>query len=589
MVAWDVNCPKSLSAHSGSALAPPWGMLARRGRIAALFLLAGGALALSSPARAERDVAPERHDVRAVRTATWQALASWRVSTPEWTVGGGTRVAALVDVEDAGPAVELEARGVSDEAEGPWLAMEETYRGAAQRVAVVDLGESWPGAQVRVAEGDDARVGDLAWELLAPRFPDAGRLARDAAVDAPPVMFALPSELDRIGVVSREAWGARPTQCTSTEDDWYRMAVHHTAGAQTSGGSVQGAVKALQAYAQDSGGYCDIPYQMLIGYDGSLWEGRPLHLYSGATGGGNNDGNLAISFLGCYHPNSCPGGVSHSVTEEMMASARLLTQTLVRLHDIPSNADSIRGHRDWPNNATVCPGDYLYPRLDELRTDLAWYAAEETARSFPGPGEPALDAEPGESVEVWVEMRNTGGLTWEPGITFLGTTNERDSESPLYDSSWPSPGRAATVDAPVLPGEIGRFTFRVRAAAPGDWQQTFGLVEEMVTWFGDAPWGGGPGDDAVVVALHVASGDPDDPGDDPDDPADPDDPGGSGDGGDVVVPGGSATDPGGTLTGECAIGGASSHRRAPGALLVILLGLGALVLRPLRPRSRRRR
>jgi N-acetylmuramoyl-L-alanine amidase len=550
-------------------------MVPSSGRWTPVLILVGIIASSVPAARAERDVVPERHDERAARAAIWRVEPAWKVSTAEWTAGGGTRVAALLDVEDVGPEVRLEARGVSDDGEGPWLAMEETFRGPAQRVAVVDLGESWPGAQIRLATEDDVRVGDLAWELLLPRYPDAGRFARAEAQDPPEIELALASELDRIGVVSRAAWGARSTQCSSTEDDWYRMAIHHTAGAQTSGGSVQGAVRALQAYAMDSGGWCDIPYQMLVGYDGSLWEGRPLHLCSGATGGGQNDGNLAISFLGCYHPNSCPGGVSHTVTEEMIASAHLLTQTLVRLHDIPSNADSIRGHRDWPGNSTVCPGDYLYPRLDDLRADMAWYAAEETARSFPDPGEAALQADVGESVEVWIEMRNTGGMTWEPGVTFLGTTHERDSESPLYDPSWPSPGRAATVDAPVPPGAVGRFTFRVQAAAAGDWQQSFGLVQEMLTWFGDAPWGGGPGDDAVEVSLHVASDDPDDPGD-PGDPDDPDDPDVPGDGGDDVTPGDPGTDSGAVLVGGCAVG-QTPGRRAPGGLLWLLLGLGILL------------
>ena len=73
------------------------------------------------------------------------------------------------------------------------------------------------------------------------------------------------------------------------------MAIHHTAGSQTYGGTVEGSVRALQAYAFSTGEYCDIPYQFLVGYDGSLWEGRPYDYYSGATGGGNNEcGRLEI-------------------------------------------------------------------------------------------------------------------------------------------------------------------------------------------------------------------------------------------------------------------------------------------------------
>ena len=87
------------------------------------------------------------------------------------------------------------------------------------------------------------------------------------------------------------------------------------------------AVKALQAYAQDSGGYCDIPYQFLVGHDGSLWEGRSLTYTSGATGGGNNDGNIAVSFLGCYHPsqqNTQTGRLTEAMLDAVFERAREL-------------------------------------------------------------------------------------------------------------------------------------------------------------------------------------------------------------------------------------------------------------------------
>jgi len=347
------------------------------------------------------------------------------------------------------------------------------------------------------------------------------------------------------------------------------MAIHHTAGTQTSGGTVEGAVRALQAYAQDSGGYCDIPYQFLVGYDGSLWEGRALRFTSGATGGGNNDGNIAVCFLGCYHPSGCPGGTSHAATDEMMAAARLLVQTLVRLHDVPSTESDIRGHRDWPGNSTACPGEFVYTRLAELRTDLAWYAAEETARSFPGDGDAPATVTVGEPAEVWIELRNTGGLTWQPGATFLGTADPRDGESPLYDASWIGPNRAATVAAPVAPGEVGRFAFRVLASANGDAQQTFGLVQEGVTWFADAPWGGGPGDEIVVRVRASSAQDPDpdpDPNPDPDPDPNPDPGDGSGDGGD----GGG----GPAISGGCAAGGGGS-----GSAVWLVIGAIALATR----------
>ena len=279
------------------------------------------------------------------------------------------------------------------------------------------------------------------------------------------------------------------------------MAIHHTAGPQTANGSVVERLQGTQAYAMDSGGYCDIPYQMLVGYDGTLYEGRGLELLSGATGGGNNPGNLAVCFIGCYHePESqCVGGVGHQPTDEMMLRGQLLVQTLARLEDISTADDNIRGHRDWPGNSTACPGARLHPRLGELRADLSWFSAVEAARSWDGE---VVDVPLETSVEVWIELENTGGLPWEPGQTFLAPTDPRDAASPLYDAAWPTESRAATVEATVLPGEIGRFAMTISVDTEDSVTQTFGLVHEGVTWFADPPWGGGPADDAVVLTVR---------------------------------------------------------------------------------------
>jgi MYXO-CTERM domain-containing protein len=95
----------------------------------------------------------------------------------------------------------------------------------------------------------------------------------------------------------------------------------------------------------------------------------------------------------------------------------------------------------------------------------------------------------GELQPAWVEFKNTGTTTWEPGKTMLGTTDPRDRESALSAPDWPSANRAATVDAETKPGETGRFSFMVRGpvvSAPEALTEHFGLVEEGVTWFPDA-------------------------------------------------------------------------------------------------------
>ena len=519
--------------------------------------MAGASTALAESVAGHEHLLPERNDHPAFRASSWQVEGAWHVAPEDRPGDVATRVAALMEVADDGPALAVEARGVDGEIRGPWLPLEETFRGDGSRVAVVDLDQPWPAAELRIADGDEHRVGDLAWELLEPNFPDAGERAR-LAVSQESVLSARPLDpaLASIGVISREEWGARPTACSATEDNWYRMAIHHTAGSQTSGGSVAAAVRAVQAYHQDSGTWCDIAYQFLVGHDGSLYEGRQLHLRSGATGG-NNAGNMAVSFVGCYHPNGCPAG-SHSVTGAMMDGALRLIQTAARLHDISLDASSILGHRDY-GNATACPGDFVHGRLDELRrAGPASYAAEVVERSWLA-SESSFQLEVGETRSVWVEFENVGGSAWEPGVTFLAPTTPRDQVSPLANDSWPSPGRAATVSETVEPGETARFVFEIHGESALELEQQFSLVHEGVTWFGDAPLGGGPGDDAVVVQVRISEP------------------------GDSVAPGDPIDDGhgGAKLAGGCQAGAGSPSGAAALALLIALVAL-----RPTRCRAR---
>jgi hypothetical protein len=280
-------------------------------------------------------------------------LTDW--ASPLVVEDTGSRLMMIVEASDTVP-VRIEARvGES------WVGLEELWHEGSLSVFRLDLAST---DAVSLRSSDQERIVALDWDLFEPGTPEP----RLEGV-APPSPGVLPAELVDIGVISRSDWGAQSTTCTSTENDWYRMAVHHTAGSQTSGGSVQGAVKSLQSYALGTGTYCDIPYQFLVGYDGSLWEGRPYDYYSGATGGGNNDGNSAVSFLGCYHPE--PGcGTAHAATDAMMDAGQLLIQTFSALHGIETTDEYIRGHQDWPGNSTACPGDYILARFDELLEPL---------------------------------------------------------------------------------------------------------------------------------------------------------------------------------------------------------------------------
>lgn len=124
------------------------------------------------------------------------------------------------------------------------------------------------------------------------------------------------------------------------------------------------------------------------------------------------------------------------------------------------------------------------------------YAAEYVAQSFPPASQPAVEVEVGACIDAWIDLKNTGDQVWN-GDTKL-TPTPRDVESPLYADSWLSPTRITAPDGEVAPGGVGHFAFKLCASAPGEVFQTFGLVQEGVTWFADD---GGPPDTQLEVRI----------------------------------------------------------------------------------------
>ena len=461
------------------------------------------ALALSvAPAMAAghhpRGAAPPTHSVSAQAVvAGWREDGGWRVSPARWDAGGGVRMGAHLQGVD-GVEVQVQGVGWGDVPLAEWVPARRTWRGDdGQEVWVADLPDWAPASRVRVPA--PARFDTISWELVTPVDEPRGP-------PAPPAASAVSTPLADIGVVSREDWGASATTCSSTEDDWYRFAIHHTAGGQTSGGTVQGAVQALQAYAMGTGTYCDIPYQFLVGHDGSLWEGRPLAYTSGATGG-NNDGNIAICFLGCYDSSAC-GSLAVAETVQMMAAARLLAQTLAVQEATTTTASSLIGHRDYPENYTVCPGDLVHGRLGELRSADAHFQAAWVADDAGEGGVITVDED--SWAVLTLQLRNTGLLPWTANTRLAPLP--RDIDHPL-SADWESPTRVGALPD-TAPGETATIQIPLDTTEAGTFVLDLGLVEEWVTWFDDAPIGGGPvaGALSFVVEVQAWPDGPDDTG-----------------------------------------------------------------------------
>ncbi len=131
------------------------------------------------------------------------------------------------------------------------------------------------------------------------------------------------------------------------------------------------------------------------------------------------------------------------------------------------------------------------------------YAASYVKQSFPL-ASTALQMTAGQTIPSYIEMKNSGGLTWDSN-TRLATTQPRDRMSAFADSSWISPNRLAAVSGTVPPGGTYKFQFNLHApSTPGTYYEYFNLVEEGVAWFSDPGQGGPPDNDLEVQVVVVA-------------------------------------------------------------------------------------
>ncbi len=145
-------------------------------------------------------------------------------------------------------------------------------------------------------------------------------------------------------VVNRGGWMIYPGGLART---LHTIVVHHSATAATD------TPRALQALHQSTAGYADIAYHLLIGNDGTIFEGREIGV-RGAHVARHNSGAVGICVIGNF---------------ERAEPARFQTQSLTDL--VAALRDRYRithlaGHRDFPDNKTVCPGAFLHPKLPEI-------------------------------------------------------------------------------------------------------------------------------------------------------------------------------------------------------------------------------
>jgi hypothetical protein len=214
----------------------------------------------------------------------------------------------------------------------------------------------------------------------------------------------------------------------------------------------------------------------------------------------------------------------------------------------------------------------------KIAVALPDYRGDFKDQSFPLSPSP-VTVHQGDLVDGYIELTNGGAQPWKAGTTKLAPI-PRDKPSAFADKTWLSPTRISSVAADVAPGAASRFPVMLDTPQVGDFEVTFGLVEENVTWFADPTLGGGPADGFLKVHLVVvpkgASLDAGLPAGDGGVPQ-----GGGGDGGGISPGGDGGSDLGATSgdSGGCALTASRGEAAPWGMVLGAAIALGGVARR----------
>lgn len=169
-----------------------------------------------------------------------------------------------------------------------------------------------------------------------------------------------------IVISKRRAWRARRGRGHTADGQKRELFFHHSAG--TFFGAAEGidtwaeqaeVMRRMQNFHIDTRGWADISYNYVVFQpygklrQARIFEGRPVTTVPAAQLG-HNTGTIAVVIV-----DGARGTKLKLSTKLQMIR---LARKLKREHGITA----MGGHRDAPGQSTSCPGDYIYPALNEI-------------------------------------------------------------------------------------------------------------------------------------------------------------------------------------------------------------------------------
>ncbi len=329
-------------------------------------------------------------------------------------------------------------------------------------------------------------------------------------------------------IISRSQWQADENwrKNANGEETWpaeyvwpKKFVIHHTAGSD-GGADPAATVRGIYYWHAIVLGWGDIGYNYLIDQNGNIYEGRNggdgvvgAHVYRDAScarlrfGGAQyeanfNRGTIGIAVLGDYESSTTLNDKVRNALTDLISQKGLSQEISPSGSGFLIDADypNVVGHKDL--DCTTCPGGNLYGQISVIRTEaqakydvLAAGAVTPVYKaSYIGQSENPVSVKSGIDKQVWVDFRNDGNTTWRNYVSMPIQVATLNTGSTFRAANWQSDKVVANLTtANVAPGEVGRFTFTIKA--PPDRLE---VAENFLLQIGDQPVEGG---NFILTAL----------------------------------------------------------------------------------------
>lgn len=205
------------------------------------------------------------------------------------------------------------------------------------------------------------------------------KLHRITAIHAPELInqtFRISEDFDcsmSPEMISQNSWrSGLPAPGTSRSYTTTRNVIIHHSATSNNLTDYTNVVRNIYLFHTQDRGWSDVGYNYLVAPDGTIYAGRdPLQgeqdLVLGAHFCGRNANTMGICLLGNLSLVEPAEDALNSL--EKLIAWKLTKDDLdaegINSHPLNSNLPVIAGHRD--GCATQCPGNFTYPRLEEIR------------------------------------------------------------------------------------------------------------------------------------------------------------------------------------------------------------------------------